>query len=130
MTPLQAVIERTQERESWQDQIHLGWHLLREADEEEAVARAREILRGAADQRGGDAGRYHETMIRALLHLIQAGRSALPAAHSFSAFCLMYPEPLREDALALYYSREALLSAEARAGWIDPDLRALPLRAD
>ncbi len=119
MSPLQAVIERAF---AHIDQIRLGWHLLRDADEEVAMMHVRSTQ--------GDADKYHETWTRAFMYLIQAGRSALPATHTFDEFCLMYPELLRDDALALYYSRDALFSSEARMGWINPDLRALPARAD
>jgi hypothetical protein len=103
--------------------VRLGWNLLgRTGAEEPAVAAVCETLR--------ETGTYHETSTRALLRLVQAGRSTLPSTHSFEEFCLMHPEILRTDALALYYSSETLLSAEARTGWVDPDLRALPPRAD
>jgi hypothetical protein len=104
--------------------IRLGWQLLGHTSAEEpAVAVVCETLRSTSDQ-------HHETITRAFVHLVQAGRSTLPSTHSFDEFCLMHPELLRTDALALYYSSETLLSAEARTGWVAPDLRALPPRAD
>ena len=132
MTPLQAAIERAQDQTFGHvDHIRLGWYLLRDSrDEEDAMARVRDTLRAASVRHHGEAGKYHETITCAFMRLIQAGRTALPSTHTFSEFCLMFPELLRKDALDPYYSRATLFSAEARFGWVEPDLRGLPPRAD
>ena len=132
MTPVQAVIEReVARRVSHMDRIRLGWDALRECDdEEEALELVREALCAESLRPYAFESAYHETMTRALIRLIHSARSALPARHSFGEFCLMYPELLRSDALALYYSGQALRSVEAGSTWIDPDIRPLPPRAD
>jgi hypothetical protein len=73
------------------------------------------------------AGGYHETITRAYMRLISrfvredvkedgwAARSErLLARHG------------ERDHLLHYYSRERLMSPEARRGWVEPDLRPLP----
>lgn len=132
MTPLQAAIERAHSPGfGHADHIRLGWHLLRDSRSElEAMTRVRDTLRAASVRHHGDVGKYHETITLAFMRLIGTARSALPSTHSFAEFCLMYPELLRKDALDAYYSQELLLSARARMGWVEPDLRGLPPRSD
>jgi hypothetical protein len=122
MTPLQVATERTQRGDLRHvDYVRLGWQLLGHGGAEEP---ARIALRSTYPQA------YHETGTRALLRLVQAARATLPETHSFSEFCLMFPELLRDDALSLYYSADALRSADASTRFLDPDLRALPPRGD
>jgi hypothetical protein len=73
-----------------------------------------------ADARNGGA-KYHETITQAWIGLV-AARSDVG---SFEAMLAAHPELLDKDLLNRYYSAERLQSAEARARWVEPDLRAL-----
>ena len=132
MTPVLSAIEREVQRQfGHMDLVRLGWTALGESeDEEEALEQVRETLCGDSARPYAFDSAFHETSARALIRLIHSARSALPSAHTFSHFCLMYPELLRSDALALYYSGQALRSVDAGSAWIKPDLRPLPARAD
>ena len=77
------------------------------------------ILRYAEARNAG--AKYHETITQAWIGLV-AARSA---AESFEAMLAAHPELLDKDLLTRYYSPERLMSAEAQARWIEPDLRPL-----
>jgi hypothetical protein len=70
---------------------------------------------------------YHETITRAYLRLI--GRFVVEDGGEDSwgerAERLLARHGER-DHLLLYYSRDRLMSPEARVGWVEPDLRPLP----
>ena len=116
----------------WTHQAHLAvgaWHVDRYGPDE-ALTRLRDGIRALNDSHGtinSSSSGYHETITRAYVRLI-AG---------FFAGCADLPLPERvagliggsfgeRDALLRYYSRETLLSAQARAGWVEPDVHPLP----
>lgn len=68
---------------------------------------------------------YHETITLAFLRVIDAARRAAPAQNS-DAFCDAHPELLTKFALLKHYSRERIMSAEAKAAFLEPDLEPLP----
>src|SRR5262249_7843776 len=72
-------------------------------------------------------GGYHETMtlfwiamVRNFLRDVTANENSV--TNLFNRFIEVYD---RKELLFEYYSRERLVSAEARAAWVEPDLRAL-----
>ena len=69
----------------------------------------------------GQPDKFHVTMTRAWLELIEAARRAHPSAADPDAVVTACPELLDQDALLRFYSRERLFSEEARTGWIEPD---------
>ena len=68
---------------------------------------------------------YHETITRAFLQLI-AGAMAEHAVGSSLDFCHSNPGLMTKTVLLDYYSRERIMSAEAKAGFVEPDLKPLP----
>jgi hypothetical protein len=70
---------------------------------------------------------YHETITRGYLTLIARRLAAATAARTLEARVeAVLVSPLADrDVLLRYYTRERLLSPEARAGYCPPDLRAL-----
>lgn len=73
------------------------------------------------------SGGYHETITRAYMRLI--GRFVAedrgPGDWAARAERLLAHHGER-DHLLRYYSRDRLMSAEARFGWVEPDLAPLP----
>jgi hypothetical protein len=65
--------------------------------------------------------KFHVTMTRAWVELIESARCACPHSESPSALMASCPELLDRDALLRYYSPERLNSPEARDGWMPPD---------
>ena len=73
------------------------------------------------------SGGYHETITRAYMRLI--GRFVMEdgGTDGWSARAArLLREHGAKDHLLLYYTRDRLMSAEARFGWVEPDLRPLP----
>ncbi len=110
----------------WTHRAHLGVALvyLRALPFDEALARARRHI-PLYNRARGDPNGYHETVTVLFLRRVhrylrdRPGPLSLAAAvEELAAACDMR-WPLR------YYSPERLWSAEARAGWLEPDLRPL-----
>ncbi len=115
----------------WTHQAHLAvgaWHVNRYGPDE-ALTRLRSGIRALNDSHGtvnSDSGGYHETITRAYVRLIASVfASAAGTLPDRIARILGGPEGER-DALLRYYSRDALMSARARAEWVEPDLKPLP----
>jgi hypothetical protein len=68
---------------------------------------------------------YHETITRVWLALIRALRKEVPADTS-TAFVDACGDRLARDALLRHYTRDRLMSVEARARFVEPDLQPLP----
>jgi hypothetical protein len=69
-------------------------------------------------------------MTRAWIRLVAAARKKTPHTTSFGEFASAHPELFDKDALLKHYSKERLESAAARTAWLEPDLCALPERAE
>ncbi|MFL6282899.1 MAG: hypothetical protein ACJ74Q_06990 [Pyrinomonadaceae bacterium] len=118
-------------REDWTHAAHLTvalWHLL-EYDWAEAVARVRAGIQrynAAHGIRTTPTGGYHETLTLFWLRRVRAfleegrneGRSLVSLANDLADSA--------DGSLPLkYYTRERLFSTEARAAWVEPDLKRL-----
>lgn len=66
---------------------------------------------------------YHETLTVAWFRVVAARAGA---AASWPAFAAANTDLLEKTALRRYYSVARMTSAEARAGWVEPDLEPLP----
>ncbi|MBX9604112.1 MAG: hypothetical protein K2X35_24125 [Bryobacteraceae bacterium] len=105
------------------DHVRLAWLYARDWPEDGAQRCADTIRRFARHH--GAPGKYHHTMTLAWFHLVAGLRSRVPDA-GFEAFLEAHPELLDRQILSRYYSAERLGSEQARAGWLEPDLAALP----
>jgi hypothetical protein len=116
---------------AWNHRAHLLvalWYLVHYASDEaaERVRTGIQRLNAANGVAQTPSGGYHETITRFYLWAI--GRHLRDAPHSTSLAELASTlvavwgdtnRPLE------YYSRERLMSWEARTGWVEPDLKAL-----
>ena len=117
--------------ERWTHEAHLTvalWYLVRHADAE-ATRLIRDGIQRYNLSRGIEMtkdGGYHETITRFYIRAIRRYLRDACAAQTFAE--------LLEGLLAAcgdrnfpfeYYSRERLLSWEARTGWLEPDLKLL-----
>jgi hypothetical protein len=109
------------------EHLELAWTYLRlhpiEEGERVMIAAIRHIARqhGAQDK-------YHDTITRAWLRCVAVHMQRWGAA-SFEEFIERNPDLLNRKLLEHFYSRELIFGASARAGWVEPDLRALPALA-
>lgn len=77
----------------------------------------------------GQPDKFHVTMTRAWIDLIDAARRARPDARDAPALVGAFPELLDKNVLLRFYSPERLNSAEARERWVPPD-RVFHIRDD
>lgn len=118
-------------REEWTHAAHLTvalWHLL-QFDWPEAVARVRHGIKrynAAHGIRATPTGGYHETLtlfwLRAVRAFLEAERNEARAlVHLANELAVTADKSLPLK----HYTRERLFSPEARAGWVEPDLKPL-----
>ena len=77
------------------------------------------LLRFAAVK--GDPEKFHVTITRAWIKLIESARRAHPGIHDPDALVAACPQLLDQNALLRFYSPERLNSGEARLRWLPPD---------
>jgi len=118
-------------REQWTHRAHLTvglWYLSRHP-EDEAIDRIRAGIRRFNEAKGVEQtrdGGYHETITRFYIWVIarflgesDRSRPLIELADELFARCGDRNLPLR------YWSKDLLMSWEARIRWVDPDLREL-----
>jgi hypothetical protein len=106
------------------DHVRMTWLYLRAHGRRAAERKVAEgIRRFAAAQ--GQAERFHVTLTRAWLALVEAALRVTPAG-SFDDFAAAHADLLDKDRVYRHYRKETVLSPEARAGWLEPDLEPLP----
>jgi len=70
---------------------------------------------------------YHETLTLFWLAIVRANFYELPAAMSPITRINKVVSDLNNKMLALdYYTRDLIVSDDARYGWVEPDLKPLP----
>jgi hypothetical protein len=118
-------------RDRWRHRDHLrvAYLLLSRHPFDEALSRFRKGVKAINAVHGvvdaPDRG-YHETMTVAWLRVVDAMRREYGPAESSEAFCDRHPELHPKTLLRLFYSRRRMMSAEAKARFVEPDLTALP----
>lgn len=73
--------------------------------------------------------RYHETVTIAFMRLIGEAVALEEQPSSFGDFKQHWPQLLDKRALLQFYSRDRILSAEAKAHYVDPDLKPISVLA-
>ncbi|HKT39555.1 MAG TPA: hypothetical protein VJR48_14360 [Ktedonobacterales bacterium] len=107
------------------DHLRLTWVLVRLTGEEQAMKRVTSGIRYFATQHG-QAEKYHETMTRFWVLLVGHMVAAQPDITTFDDFLAAFPMLLDKDLPYRHWRRETMLSPDARAHWVEPDLLALP----
>jgi hypothetical protein len=119
-------------RESWDHQSHVTvacWYLLC-SPYEEAVEKMRAGLLHYLDVRRIETtleSGYHETITVSWMRLVDSYLKSTNLDCSLVELINDLIEHFRDkDYLLGYFTRERLMSGEARYGWLDPDLKQLP----
>jgi hypothetical protein len=121
--------------EAWNHRLHLRVAYLHLASHPfgEALPRLRAGIRAynhAHEVPDHLTSGYHETLTVAWLRLV-AGRMASDAEPLDSgSFCDAHADLLDKSLLRLFYSRERLVSWEAKRDFLEPDLQPLPAAPD
>ena len=69
---------------------------------------------------------YHETMTQGWMRLTHKTLAEFGKSQSSEVFVQTHAGLLSKDALLSYYTKERILSVEARQGFVEPDLKPLP----
>lgn len=69
---------------------------------------------------------YHETLTVAWLRLVGARMGSDDDALDSDSFCDRHPELLDKSLLRTFYSRERIVTAEAKRAFVEPDREPLP----
>jgi hypothetical protein len=109
------------------EHLRLGWLCLKPLGFEAGLERIRGLVRHYATALGAP-GKFHETMTRAWAERMQGALEETPGCDTFEAFLAAHPELLDSKLLGRHYTKETLDSAQARAGWVPPDLEPMPRR--
>ena len=104
--------------------VRVAWvYIQASASQDEAVSRMRDAIRRFAAA-AGVPRKYHETITVLWMRLLADVRDA-GASGELSDVLRAQPALADKDLPLQYYSRERLFSDEARAAWVEPDIRAL-----
>ena len=104
--------------------LHVAWVYLAESSSvQQAAIKMRETLRRFATA-AGKPQKYHETITFFWVHLL-AGMQEISGEKGLQEIVRTNPQLLEKDFPLAYYSAERLFSDEARASWIQPDLKPL-----
>jgi hypothetical protein len=126
---LTRALERCQianERFHHLSHLHVAWVYLSESSSvEEAAAKMRNTLRRFAAYIGKEE-KYHETITLFWVHVLAEMR-AVSSRQSLEQIVQANPRLLEKNFPLAYYSSERLFSKKARASWIGPDLKPLPV---
>lgn len=125
-------LARTLAKAAWTHEAHLrvgAWHVDR-FGAAQALPRLRDGIRRLNDAHGTantPTGGYHETITAAYVTLIAAFLASLDATLALDAkIDRMLATPLADRAALLrFWSKDRLMSPEARAAWVEPDLAPL-----
>jgi hypothetical protein len=108
--------------------LHVAWVYLTESlSVLEAANKMCETLRrftGVA----GKPEKYHETITLFWVHLLARART-VSCAKRLEEVVHANPQLLEKDFPLAYYSSERLFSDEARASWMEPDLKPISIDA-
>ena len=123
--------DRSLPREQWTHRAHLKvayLHLIR-FSHQEALQRLRMGIQAYNTAHGihdTPTGGYHETMTQVWLQLVYTALCQFGPAETADAFFDAQTQLYDKCAPLLFYSRDRLMSPEAKRSYITPDLAPLP----
>ncbi|MCH7639984.1 MAG: hypothetical protein IH855_11070 [Bacteroidetes bacterium] len=109
--------------------LRLSYVYLIEHDTETAYQLMREALLAFLEHNGVDPSKYHDTMTRAWILAVRHFMEATSSQDSAESFIEQNPEMLDSKIMMTHYSADVLVSDEARAQFVDPDLDPIPQHA-
>ena len=107
------------------EHLELAWNYLGAGEPEDAYRQVREAIQHVAVLHDAP-DRFHETITRVWVRLVDV-HLAGSEARSFDEFIADNSGLLDGSLLSRHYSRELIGSPDARAHWLEPDLRPLPV---
>jgi len=108
------------------DHIKIAYLYLRRDPLDEAITKVRAGLQAMAIAWKAPVGElekgYHETMTQAWVRVVHGTLADCEPAESADIFCDRQPQLMQKTRLELFYSRERLMTWEAKRAWVEPDL--------
>jgi hypothetical protein len=124
---LMAEVMARADRFGHRQHIHLTWLAVRRYGTSAAITMVSEGIQRTARYAGAPQ-KYHATVSQAWVELV--GYHAVDGEADFDAFAERYPALLDKRLLSRHYRSSTLASAEAKSGWVEPDLAPLPTHQD
>lgn len=117
----------------WRHRAHIkvAYLILGKFSFEEAVQRIRAGIRAYNAAHGiqdTPTGGYHETITQAWIRIVDTTIREYGRATTADEFIDDHPQLTEKKVLRLFYSRELIMSAAAKAEFVAPDLAPLPVR--
>jgi len=129
----EGLLARTLSKEEWTHEAHLAatLYLLLRHPEIDLDAELPGLIRRFNESVGGvndDAQGYHDTITKAYLRGIRLFLAQSDEGASLHDLVneLLHSPMGRRDWPLRFYSRDRLMSVEARRHWVEPDIRAMP----
>lgn len=118
-------------REEYDHRAHLtvAYSYLRAHSLKEATAKMRVGIHRFNAAKGIEntpTGGYHETLTVAWMRVLHSAMASYGPESGPDEFLAQHPHLLCRTLLRVFYSRDRIMSAEARAAWVEPDLAPLP----
>jgi len=128
---LDAFESCTLPREQWTHHAHLRVAYLYASTHEwhgaiDRVRRGIQAYNKATDTPESLNRGYHETITQSFLRLVFAAQSRTGPHPSSEDFCQAHPELQSKYVLQTFYSTERLMTMQAKAEFVEPDLNPLP----
>jgi hypothetical protein len=129
---LMAEVMASAERFGHREHVHLTWLAVRRCGPTDAIGLVSEGIQRTARYAGAPQ-KYHATMSRAWVelvgHHVSEVASAQEASEDFASFAAHHTALLDKRLLTRFYRPATLATAEARSGWVEPDLAPFPWTA-
>lgn len=130
-TFLSAFENCTLPMEQWTHEAHVRVAYLYASrhDLETAIATMRSRIKAynkATDTPEAIDRGYHETITVAFMRLVYASILQAEPYRSSEDFCDVHPELMTKSILKTFYSRERIMTWEAKRNFVEPDLQQLP----
>jgi hypothetical protein len=123
---LMGEVMATAPRFGHRQHVQLTWLAVRSLGVDAAADLVSDGIRRTARYAGAPQ-KYHATVSRAWVELV--GHHVDEAdADTFDEFVVHHPALLDKRLLTRFYTAATLATPAARTGWVEPDLRPLPLR--
>jgi hypothetical protein len=107
------------------DHLRMTWLYVASLPVDAAAARVLAALHRFASAQGA-AHIFHVTLTCVWVRLVAVAHAGAPAGEDFPAFLARNPHLLDKGLPGRHYRAETLSSAEARRGFVPPDLEPLP----
>lgn len=120
---LMAEVMAASDRFGHRQHVELTWRAVRRFGTAAAITLVSDGIQRTARYAGAPQ-KYHATVSRAWVEIV--GHHATSGDDDFDAFVSRHPELLDKRLLARHYRSSTLATAEARTGWVEPDLERLP----